>query len=251
VAGRIVSREPYIFESDEEQEEYERICTAAGFAADRLAVTSTLREEFVDDIYHIVSEANDRLAEKADAGLLAAAAAVRVAHRAVAKLTPQQKLQLWVALAHSEKDLGRFNWLLLRRLHEVEPGSLVPRLVDAIDRAFGYLIGRSPHTSSGKIGKPRGAKVHWVIHEFVAKLWALGQVYGNIDVTLSASGGEAAGTIVALLGILKPVLAKQFFPHVLKHSFLREVQKSMPWYREYLRATLPKPLELPLPPPPR
>jgi hypothetical protein len=244
-----VSREPYIFESDEEQDEYERICTAAGFAADLLAVND--REEFVEGIYLIVSEANRRSVENADAGLLAAAAAVRVAHRAVAKLTTRQKLQLWVALAHSKghSDWGpfkQFNWMLLGRLPEVAPDSLVPSLIDAIDKAFGYLIGRSPHTPSVKKGKPRGAKAQWVIHAFVANLWAL--CGPNVTLSECKSGGEAAGTIVALLGILKPVLPKQFFPRILNHSFLRKVQKSMPWYLEYLAATAPKPVP---PPPPR
>lgn len=46
--------------------------------------------------------------------------------------------------------------------------------------------------------------------------------------TLSNLGGKAKGSIVETLEILKPMLPEQFFPDILKYSFLRKVQKSLP-----------------------
>ena len=75
-------------------------------------------------------------------------------------------------------------------------------------------------------GKPAGAKGQWAMHDFVAHLWAGSRYFG--EVTLSSRGGQAGGSIVALLNALKPMLPKAFFPGILNYSFLRNVQKSLP-----------------------
>ena len=65
------------------------------------------------------------------------------------------------------------------------------------------------------------------MHDFVLSLWKLGRHCGG-NVALSNTGGQADGSIVALLDVLKPMLPKSFFPGVLSYSFLRKVQKSLP-----------------------
>jgi hypothetical protein len=214
---------------DEADDEYERLCKAADLAADLLVVSARHREEFVENIYILVSTVNIRikLVENRDARFLAAAKAVRAAHGALAKLPPQQRRLLRMSLT----DEGRFHWRRFPWLPvflSFKVGdSLVLDLIDVMDDAFGDLIGRSPHAPSGKRGKPGGAKAQWVMHNFVGNLWLAGNRFGG-DVTLSNLGGQAKGSIVEMLVILKPMLPKQFFPGILSYSFLRKVQKSLP-----------------------
>jgi hypothetical protein len=111
--------------------------------------------------------------------------------------------------------------------------NLVLAVIGAMDTTFGGAVGRAPHAPSSKRGKPRGAKSNWVMHDFALKLWLVCESYGDVPITLSNSGGQAEGTIVALLNVLKPVLPERFFPDILKHSFLREVQKVVPAARHW------------------
>jgi hypothetical protein len=194
-----------------------RISRAAELAADLLGVPEHQHKEFVEGVVTLVELANLGTGKNTDARLLAAAKAVRAAHGAVAKLTTRQK------------HLLRFR--LRNRFHRLSSGvqddNLVLALMSAMDAELGDWIGRSPHAPSGKRGKPRGAKAQWKMHAFVVQLWVHACQRG-MKVTLSNSGGQAAGTIVALLNVLKQVLPERFFPGILNYSFLRGVQKSLP-----------------------
>jgi hypothetical protein len=64
------------------------------------------------------------------------------------------------------------------------------------------------------------------MHDFVLRLWGVSRIHGSV--TLSNRGGQAGGSIVEMLSILKPMLPKRFFPGILNYSFLRKVQKSLP-----------------------
>ena len=220
-------------------DEFERICKAGDLAADLLAVAARHRTEFVEGIYSLVDTANSEIKKKGDARLLAAAKAVRAAHGAVAKLTPQQKWQLGMIIDDGlrpqdlpyevwREHVRRPAWLPTWPMRHEVWGNLVPDFIEAMDDAFGELVGRSPHTPSSKRGKPSGTKAQWAMHNFTAKLWMYGNLFGAGHITLSNSGDQAGGSIVALLNILKPVLHKQFFPGILNYSFLRKVQKSLP-----------------------
>jgi hypothetical protein len=193
-----------------------------------MLVAARHRDDFVEHIACIVFTAclRSRRSERTDldAPFLAAAKAVRAAHGAVAKLTPQQKGQLGVALTASRSD-GRCLWMLSGLRFDVQD-NLVLTLIDGLDAAFGELIGRSPHAPPSTRGKPSGAKAQWAMHEFAVRLWDSARFYGNV--TLSNLDGQPKGTIVTLLGILEPMLPKKFFPGILDYSFLRKVQKSLP-----------------------
>jgi hypothetical protein len=193
--------------------------------ADLLAVASDERESFVVGIAALVSTTGLKsrlLSAQRDASLLAAAEAVRAAYSAVAKLTPRQKWKLgWIITGLNARPY----WLPVNLPSEAED-NIAPALIEAVDAAFGTFIERSPHAASGKLGKPKGAKAQWAMHDFVLQLWNMSRMYG--DVTLSNKSGQAGGSIVEMLGILKPMLPKRFFPGILSHSFLRKVQKSLP-----------------------
>jgi hypothetical protein len=156
--------------------------------------------------------------------LLAAAKAVRAAHGAVAKLTPQQRATLGLVITH---PCYRPAWLATDGLSLEEEENIVVSVMETIDAWLGFRVGRGPQAVSGKQGRPGGAKAKWAMHQFVLRLWYVSRLYGG-DVTLSNKGGEAKGTIVAILDILKPTLPKHFFPGILNHSFLRKVQESLP-----------------------
>jgi hypothetical protein len=210
--------------------------------ADIAGVPGPHRERFIGYVWYYVYatciESRSRSRPNADA-LLPAAKAVRAARGAVAKLTPQQRGALGVILKDLREDLTpntNVSEALYHHILELPPrntphemeNNLVLALLDEMDAAFGILIGRNPHAPSGKRGKPDGAKAQWAMHYFVVQLWEFSSVYG--DVTLSNSGGQAKGSIVEMLDILKPMLPNQFFPGVLNYSFLRNVQKSLPPY---------------------
>ena len=154
--------------------------------------------------------------------LLVAAQAVRTAYGAVAKLTPKQKWQLGRIITGLN---ARPYWLPVDLPSEAED-NLAPALIEAVDAAFGTFIERGPHAASGKKGKQKGTKAQWAMHDFVLRLWDWSRQWGAV--TLSSKGGQAGDSIVEMLGILKPMLPKQFFPGILSHSFLRKVQKSLP-----------------------
>jgi hypothetical protein len=196
-------------------------------AADLLGVAHDRRENFVGTIGALVYTARlkSRLSSElkdVDDHLVAAAKAVRSAFTAVAQLTPRQKAQLGAIITGLD---ARLYWLPVGLPFEVQD-NIAPALIEAVDAALSEFVGRSPHAASGKRGKPTGAKAQWAMHDFMLQLWDMTRLYG--DVTLSNKGGQAAGSIVAMLGILKPMLPKQFFPGILDHSFLRKVQKSLP-----------------------
>ena len=206
--------------------------------------------------HHLKTELSD-----VDDRARAAAKAVRSARTAVAKLSWRQKAQLGTTLTRpfgvsrgraqlSQKRNGGPLILepydVMRRESDrinlnfgndtapwLDPtmdldtqDNLVELMMELLDAAFGAFIDRSEHSVSGKPGKPAGAKGQWAMHDFVANLWADSRYFG--EVTLSSRGGQAGGTIVALLNVLKPMLPKAFFPGILNHSFLRKVKKSLP-----------------------
>jgi len=229
----------------DDDEGFERICEAGDRAAGLLAVAAHRRRKFIEAILGLVEVAHLRAVENVGARLLTAAKAVRAAHGAIAKLPPEQKERLSLYLrilmgaplmVAPEGLEGPQPWLRPSLPPNVRD-NLVSALIDAMDAAFGDAVGRAPHAPSSKRGKPRGAKSNWVMHDFALTLWLVCESYGDVPVTLSNSGGEAGGTIVALLKILKPALPKQFFPGILNHSFLREVQKVVPTarHRDYAR----------------
>ena len=92
--------------------------------------------------------------------------------------------------------------------------NLAAILIEAVDTSFNEIIGRSPHVASGKKGRPKDAKTQWPMYYFVLSLWKLSRHCGG-DVTLSNTGGQAGGSIVKLLAVLKPMLPKGFFPRIL------------------------------------
>jgi hypothetical protein len=194
--------------------------------ADLLAVDPDDRECFISTIESIVSMTSIRhrlfTRRLRDARLLVAAQAVRTAYGAVAKLTPRQKWQLgWIITGLNARPY----WLPVDLPSEAED-NIAPALIEAVDAAFGTFIERSPHAASGKKGKQKGTKAQWAMHDFVLQLWDRSRQDG--DVTLSNKDGQAGGSIVEVLGILKPMLPNQFFPGILSYSFLRKVQKSLP-----------------------
>jgi hypothetical protein len=160
-----------------------------------------------------------------DARLLAAAKAVRAAYGAVAKLTPLQKRLLGITIICAFSPDARPYWLPADLPFEVWD-DMAPTFIGVVDMALGNAIGRSPHMASGNRGRQLGGKTQWDMHHFVLRLWDWSRRWGNV--TLSNKGGQARGSIVEMLRILKPTLPKQFFPGILSYSFLRKVQKSLP-----------------------
>jgi hypothetical protein len=199
--------------------------------ADLLAVDDDERERFIGLAASIVNATSPWSGpfspELRDARLLAAAKAVRGAVGAVAKLTPRQKGQLGMAIigAFSPDPDARPYWLPADLPFEVRD-DIAPTLIGVVDMALGNYIGRSPHAASGKRGRQFGSKTQWDRHDFVLRLWDWSRRWG--DVRLSNKGGQARGSIVEMLGILKPMLPKQFFPGILSHSFLLKVRNSLP-----------------------
>jgi hypothetical protein len=235
-------------------------------AAQVLRVAPDGLDSFVDHIGTIVCTASLRNKLSSDLSDVdvharAAAKAVRSASTAVARLTPRQKRRLGVILTapftvprvrvlqSQERNGGplisepydvmrresdRINlqfgddtapWLDPTMDFETQD-NLVELMIEFLDAAFGKFIDRSDHSVPGKPGKPAGAKGQWAMHDFVAQLWIDSYYYGNV--TLSNRGGQAGGSIVALLNALRPMLPKAFFPGILNYSFLRKVQKSLP-----------------------
>ena len=213
------------------------------------------REGFIDTIALFIYGArlnSEMSSEMADDQIIAAAKAVRSAHTAVAKLTIQQKMWLGVSITqpfvvprteanYAQKENGGpliLEYRVIRQgwggppwldptmdLHTED--NLAAILIEAVDTAFNEIIGRSPHVASGKKGRPKDAKTQWPMYYFVLSLWKLSRHCGG-NVTLSNMGGQAGGSIVKLLAVLKPMLPKGFFPRILNYSFLRKVQKSLP-----------------------
>ena len=211
----------------------ERVCLNK--VADLLAVDSVdrdKRERFMGFTAGIVGTTDPWSEpfspELRDARLLTAAKAVRAAYGAVAKLTPRQKGQLGMAIifAFSPGPDARPYWLRADVPCEAR-GDIATSLIGMVDMALGKFIGRSPHVASGKKGRPGGSKTQWAMHEFVLRLWDWSRRWGGVTLS-NKGGGQAEGSIVEMLDILKPILPKQFFPGILSYSFLRKVQNSLP-----------------------
>ena len=229
-------------------------------AADVLGVPPDRREDFVEGIGTLVATVrikNKFSSELIDARSIAAAKAVRSACTAVVKLSPTQKAYLGVILVRPfiTSRLGQkrkegsltlkpyhvireecdklnlqlgcdtFPWLDPTMGPDTED-DLAELMIKHLDAALGESIDRSPHAATGERKRPRGSKAQWAMRTFVVELWKGSRFFG--EVTLSEEGGQAGGTIVDILYKLKPMLPNRFFPRILSHAFLRDVQKSLP-----------------------
>jgi hypothetical protein len=102
---------------------------------------------------------------------------------------------------------------------------------DWTQQTLKILVGMAKITGSGpyRANEPskRGPKrdrSHWIFRELVRDLWRIAQVHGG-DFTLWADDrGDAKGTIIEVLHLLRPILPQGFVPHVIPRTTLNRLK---------------------------